>query len=225
MAPQASLRVCFAAVTSSNPAKRCRALGLCLALGLVAVQTAPAHAQATPAPTNPVTADFKGMIGLGLIGAELGFAIPAVAGARDAWVYIVFPIAGAGGGAAAGYFLLEKGAGEPELAVAALATGMALLIPTMVLTLSATAYDPEKDEVRAPPSDVNVGGSVKLSSRQRHRARARDAGPGLLRVSEEAIYVGAPAVSAGPTLDSREALRIGAAPDHELAVSVVSGRF
>src|SRR3989442_15824793 len=74
---------------------------------------------------TPLKADFKGTVGLGLIGLELGMVIPALAGARDAWAFIVFPVLGAGGGAAAGYFLLEKGSGHPELAVASLVTGMA----------------------------------------------------------------------------------------------------
>ena len=40
----------------------------------------------------------------GLIGAELGFVMPALAGARVRWPYIVFPLIGAGGGAVAGIF-------------------------------------------------------------------------------------------------------------------------
>ena len=69
----------------------------------------PVDEEPEPVATDPLTADFKGMIGLGLIGAELGFVVPALAGARDTWVYIVFPVLGAGGGAVAGYFLLEQG--------------------------------------------------------------------------------------------------------------------
>ena len=45
--------------------------------------------------TTPVRADFKGMIGLGLIGGELGLVIPAVAGLNETWSMIVFPVVGA----------------------------------------------------------------------------------------------------------------------------------
>ena len=92
---------------------------------------------------DALSADFKGHIGLGLIGAELGLVIPAWAGARGVWPYIrVSPVVGAGGGALAGYFLLEKN-DHAELAVASLVAGMALAIPALVATLAATAYEPD----------------------------------------------------------------------------------
>ena len=161
--------------------------------------------------TNPVQADFKGIIGLGLIGTELGFVVPALAGARDPWFYIVFPILGAGGGGTAGYFLLEEGAGDPELAVASLALGMALVIPAMGITLAAPGYAPETDERhgRLPP---NV------------RA-AREAGPGLVRISERGLMLAPPGVAATTNVSVAESLRTGVPRKSELRVPVVSGRF
>ena len=102
-----------------------RGTGVPIRSGLIAlivaaifqVAASPAAAQVEPTPVEP---DIKGMVGMGLIGTELGFVIPALAGGRDAWMYVVFPIAGAGGGAALGYFLLEKGASSPDAAVASL---------------------------------------------------------------------------------------------------------
>jgi hypothetical protein len=146
---------------------------------------------------TPVKADFKGMIGLGLIGAELGFVIPAVAGLHDTWAFIVFPIAGAAGGAVGGYFLLEQGAGEPELAVAALTAGMALFIPAMIITLSETAYEPER--------------TVEASA--------------LLRVTERGVSLSAPSVSVVPGATARESLRTGASMAREVRLSLVSGQF
>jgi hypothetical protein len=105
---------------------------------------APASAQAVPAAIE-VETGFKGVVGLGLIGAELGFAVPALAGMDQTWAYIVFPAVGAAGGATAGYFLLEGEGKSVGANVALLATGLALIIPTMVVTLSATAYDPDDE--------------------------------------------------------------------------------
>jgi len=149
-----------------------------------------------------IPADFKGMIGLGLIGAELGFVIPAVAGLHETWAFIVFPIAGAAGGAAAGYFLLEKGEGEPELAVVALTAGMALVIPSLIVTLSATAYEPEE--------------ATQVADLQN---------PGLLRFSDRGVRLAPPAVSVVPGASERESLRTGASTEREVHVAVVSGKF
>lgn len=93
---------------------------------------------------DKLDAEPKGKIGLGLIGAELGVAVPALIGLDDAWAYIVFPIVGAAGGAVAGHFLIDDG-NHAELSVVVLAAGMTLVIPTLVLAAAATAYDPEED--------------------------------------------------------------------------------
>jgi hypothetical protein len=163
--------------------------------------------------TNPIKPDFKGAVGLGLIGAELGFVVPALAGARDAWVYIVFPLLGAGGGAVAGYFLLEKGEGNPELAVAVLTTGMALAIPALVVTLAATSYEPEAESPRVrrePP---------------RLAQAAAAAGPGLVRWSERGVLLAPPAIGVAETVDAREALRTGVARARTTQVALLSGVF
>lgn len=125
---------------------------------------------------TPVEPDFKATIGLGLVGAELGFVLPAVAGLHDTWAFVVFPVLGAAGGGAVGYFLVEKGTDSPELSVAMLATGMALIIPAMIVTLSATAYDPEEDMIE----------------------QARAAPPALLRVTGRGVALGAPALGFAP---------------------------
>ena len=93
---------------------------------------------------TPVDAVPKGTIGLGLLGAELGVAIPAIFGVKAGWAYIVFPIVGAAGGAVAGYFAIDD-PNHPELAVALMTAGLTLVIPTLVLAVAATSYDPDDD--------------------------------------------------------------------------------
>lgn len=161
---------------------------------------------------DPLEADFKGSVGLGLIGAELGFVLPALAGARDAWAFIVFPILGAGGGAAAGYFLLERNGGEPELAVAALTAGMALVIPAMVVTLAATSYEQEEEAPRV----AAPGRAARL---------AAAAGPGLVRWSERGVLLAPPAIGAGESISAKEALRTGVERHRTVQVAVLSGVF
>ena len=155
-----------------------------------------------------VKADFKGTIGLGLIGAELGFVIPALAGAKGLWPYIVFPVAGAAGGAVGGYFLLEKGDGHPELAVATLTIGMALVVPALVATVAATAYRPPE--------------RIETAARARELAKG---GPGLIRYAEGSLRLAPPAVASGPTITPRQALRTGERRVSSLRVAMLSAQF
>jgi hypothetical protein len=168
-----------------------------------------------------VKADYKGMVGLGLIGAELGFVVPTALGLDKTWSLIVFPLVGAAGGAAAGYFLLEKGDGHPNAAIAVLVTGMTLVIPAAVLTVWATSYRP-KDEPTKVPSEISVKVQASHSDAQQ---MARAAGSGLVRVSPDGVFLGAPAIvptfgglsksDKGFVLQSRS----------ELQVALVTGKF
>ncbi|MDH5674909.1 MAG: hypothetical protein OEZ06_22455 [Myxococcales bacterium] len=165
---------------------------------------------------TPVTADFKGMVGLGLIGAELGLVIPALAGAEGTWPYVVFPVLGAGGGAVAGYFLLESGGGHPEAAVYTLTAGLALVIPALVVAVAATAYDYEADAAR------NAQARYRPPSRAERVRASLDTG--ALRLSPTGVRLAPPAVGV-VSLDPKLARRTGLSRDPELRVSVVSGQF
>ena len=176
---------------------------LALALGVAARAARAAFAQdeeepeASPSTTDPLTADFKGMIGLGLIGAELGFVVPALAGARDTWVYIVFPVLGAGGGAVGG--LLPARAGRrPPRGGGGRAHGR---------------------HGAGDPRPGRHARSHRLRARRPRRraatataargAAGAAAGPGLVRWSERGVVLAPPAI-ARPTIGQRkEALRTG----------------
>jgi hypothetical protein len=173
------------------------ALSLCAAPQAALAQDREAEEDRT------IPADFKGMIGLGLIGAELGFVIPALSGLHETWAFIVFPVVGAAGGAVAGYFLLEKGEGHPEIAVASLTAGMALAIPALIVTLSATSYEPEE--------------ATQVADLQSN--------PGLVRFSDAGVRLSAPMVAVERGASDRESLRTGASTADTVHVSVLSGKF
>lgn len=225
------------------------ALVVSLVLGSAAVARPTAHAQTAPV---QVTATAKGIVGLGLIGAELGFVIPALAGLDQAWAFVVFPVIGAAGGAVAGYFALEQGGGHPELAVASLALGMALVIPTMVITLSATAYDPDDDpsavveepaaagpvdegdgaaqpvEPTAPGSTPPAEGSAAPPPSAHHRATGRSWAlwdNGLLRVNPHGVQLAVPAIAAVGTYSTDELRHYGLTQQAELHIPVFSAIF
>ena len=123
-----------------------------VAVACAALHFAPATAQAQcdpaamPATCSHVTPDAKGIIGLGLIGAEIGFIVPALVQeamhTNEWWPYLVFPALGAVAGGIGGWGVEQATQGQPEVDVALLAIGMALIVPTLVGTLALTAYDP-----------------------------------------------------------------------------------
>jgi hypothetical protein len=187
-------------------------LAVLLAAVAALATAAPAYAQddTTASAGHPLKADFKGAVGCGMLGAELGFVIPALAGAKGWWPYVVFPVLGAGGGAVGGYFALEKGDGHPELAVGALTLGMALVVPAMVATIAATSY--------RPPEQIQ-GANTK-----RMRALAQS-GDGLVRWSGESLALAPPAITVAESQSARQALRTGTSRTSTMRVSLLSGRF
>lgn len=160
---------------------------------LLVVATLPGEAHAD----NNVKPDGKGTVGLGLIGLELGFVIPALAGAEGTWPYIVFPIVGGAGGAAAGYFGVEK-SGSTAASVAMLGIGLAGLIPALVATLSLTSYQPE-DEDSAPQA--------------------------LLRLNAGQLALGVPLPSVSDSYTDEEKFQYGVSSQMELSLALLSGAF
>lgn len=216
------------------------ALGLCG--GILAgeqVVLGPSVAEAQTMDVQ-VESTVKGTVGFGMIGAELGFFIPALVGLHDLWAFIVFPIVGAAGGAVGGYFLFD----EPqrvEGSVAMLAIGMALIVPTLVATLALTAYDPSDEGIEVesddepPPSEEeaieNEGfedpapEEEAAEARRRIREAASGASAGLFRVNERGLHLGVPGLAIGQAYSAEEIARYGAAQTTELHLPLFSGSF
>lgn len=187
---------------------------------------------------SQIDATPKGTIGLGVIGAEIGFAVPALAGLHDAWAFVVFPLIGAGGGAVAGYFLIDNNDNE-KAAVGVLAASMALVIPTLVLTLAMTAYDPEDEGVVRGDDDSGGEDGEEGSEdaaepaeeesaqhrRMRQRVAAARAGAGLFRVSERGLQLGVPGFEFGGMYNERELWLNGSRQRTQFQVSLFTGSF
>jgi hypothetical protein len=222
------------------------ALAAVLVIGQAFGETPRASAQACTAAecVNQVTATAKGTIGGGILGAEIGFIVPALivsAGAREldeAWAWILFPAIGAAGGAVAGYFALEDPTqmdpttgevtqGFPEAAVAVLAVSMALIVPTFVGVLALTSYSPGASEEGTGASgdeDAEEGEAEESAARSALR-RTLAGGPGLLRFADGQLLLGLPMVASAPsfTAEERAHMRLGGMQD--LRVPLVSGTF
>lgn len=191
---------------------------------VVAVGIAVAATAATPevaqAQRTDIDASPKGTIGLGVLGAEVGFAVPALAGLEDWWWYAIFPAVGAAGGAVAGWYAIDQ-PGREKAAVSVLTVGMALIIPTAVLTLSLTAYDPE-DEPSVVPAEQ---GASRVQEERQRADRARRAGPGLVRRSDEGWLLAAPGVAVAAVGNDKERLLLGTQAQTEVRVPLLTGVF
>src|SRR5262249_59890793 len=91
----------------------------------------------------------KGIVGGALLGAEVVDMTMGVIGVEKGWPYFVFGGLGAVGGGIGGYFVEQNAPTEASLYM--LAGGMALVIPTLVLSLNATKYRPPESEQQIEP--------------------------------------------------------------------------
>ena len=104
-------------------------------LTLATLMLAPLSAHA-----EDVSNTGKGIVGGGLIGAEIVLSTEAAFKVKPGWAYLVGGLGGAAAGSVGGYFIEQEA--SPKVTMLMLAGGMALVIPTTVLVLSATAYEP-----------------------------------------------------------------------------------
>ena len=205
------------------------ALGAALCLGMGALSPASAEAQdPMEMQPNQVDAKPKGSIGLALIGAEIGLAVPALAGLDETWSLVTFPLVGAVGGFLGGWFGIDNNDHE-KVAVAMLATGIALVIPSIVITLAATAYDPEDDgAIDASSLPEEEAAPVEEPAAQRDtdavRAIAR-AGDGMFRLSERGLHMSVPGLSIASTYSPSELQRFGGTQVTETHISLFTGVF
>ena len=189
--------------------------------------TQTAHAQVE---LNQVESVPKGAVGLGLIGAELGLVLPAAIGLHETWAFIVFPLALGAGGAVGGYFAFDE-PNSPEGGVAMLAIGMALIIPSVVLTLALTSYSPDDDDDEGSEDDAldeEFGGGESPppgDSAQRDARERAVAGAGLLHVGSRQLSLGVPGVTVRPSVTAQEAQRYGGNAAAQVHIPVVSGAF
>jgi hypothetical protein len=201
-----------------------------------------AYAQTTEE-GDPVSVTGKGIVGGGLLGGEIVIITMGIIGVEDGWPYLVFGGLGAVGGAIGGYFI--EGAADPtaEIPLYMLAGGMALVIPTIVVALNATAYKPPGDdrdpvtekpaiEPAAPDGTVTVtkpAASTVTPARQKSRAKAPDPIPrvplAMISLTRDDLALGLPAPLVRPLYTRRELTEYGVTQGHEVRVPVFSAAF
>ena len=115
---------------------------------------------------DEVSPHGKGIVGGGLLGADVVTGTMGIIGVHNPWIYVIGGGVGAAGGAVGGYFV-EQASGDGRAPMYMLAGGLALIIPAVVLTLDATRFRPSDDATEdkaptnGPPADPGkVGGSA-----------------------------------------------------------------
>jgi len=104
---------------------------------------------------DDVSTTGKGIVGGSLLGAEIVLATEAAFKVKPGWAYLVGGVGGAAAGGVGGYFIEQEA--SPKTTMLILAGGMALIIPTTVAVLSATAYEPPASYTQdRPPTDEPV---------------------------------------------------------------------
>jgi hypothetical protein len=153
-------RLGFAEHSSRRFARFFMAVAACTALTVAIASAAPAHASAqmcTGAACTAVHPDGKGIIGLAVIGAEIGLIVPAIvqnaANTHEWWPYLVFPLIGIGAGIGGGYALEQATQTSPEVDVGIMIGSFVLIIPAIVGTLALSTYTPPSETA---PSDDDM---------------------------------------------------------------------
>lgn len=208
----------------------------------------PGKAQAQQAEPTPVTGTAKGIVGGGLLGAEIVMMPMGIAGLKPWWPYVVFGAVGAAGGAVGGW-AIEQAAPPAEAPLYMLAGGLALVIPTLVLTLNATTHeDAPPEEEAPPPTDQAIPGeaqpgqpgaapgqpgegtTIKVEGAHKGRVRhARRATPlipnSLFDLQGSEVRLGVPAVEVRPVYTQDELARFGLDQETEVRVPVFRAAF
>ncbi|WP_234022820.1 hypothetical protein [Sorangium cellulosum] len=207
--------------------------GASVAAAVLAGAPGRASAQETGGAGDRVSVDGKGIVGGALLGGEVVMLTMGAIGVERAWPYLVFGGVGAVGGGVAGYFI-EAAEPAPEVPLYMLAGGMALVIPTLVVTLNATAYkppatdqsEPIRNEPAAEPPQPGINVQLTTDAASVLRRLGTDApGVGLVDLAPSQVAVGVPALSVAPLYSHDEMFKFGVAQGYQVRVPVFRASF
>lgn len=111
------------------------------------------HSTEGTARADEVSPKGKGIVGGALLGGEIVMIPMGIFQVRSGWAYAIGGGLGMIGGGVGGYFIERASfSNDGRVPIYMLAGGMALIIPTVVLMLNATRYQPNENatEDRAP---------------------------------------------------------------------------
>lgn len=236
----------ISAAASGTSTRRRRWATLAAAGGIgAALLLAPEGASAQPAPgKSPVTPDAKGVVGGALLGAEVVDLTLGIIGVNRGWPYLVFGALGAAGGGVGGYFIEQETRNTPEVALYMLAGGMALVIPTVIVSLNATMYkppegtssttvEPADNQPSQSPGQVQPPGPAPLPPPTQSRRPALRPSPrprehlsfSLVDLHQGTLALSVPAVQVRPLYSNREVWTYGVEQGTEVRVPLFYASF
>jgi hypothetical protein len=179
---------------------------------------------------GPVSPTGKGIAGGALLGGEVVMITTAIIGVKAWWPYVLFGAVGAGGGAVGGYFVEQVDDGNtPEPSLYMLAGGLALVIPTVVAVLNATAYEPDEDEEGVEDGDEDgeetpgVEGNAEAETGKRRPIPMALMGVDLF--GQPRVSAGFPAVAVTPMYSPQEIATYGVEQETVVRFPLVTGSF
>lgn len=190
---------------------------------------------ASDARADEISPTGKGIVGGGLLGAEVVTMVEGVAGVRAGWAYWVGAIVGAGGGAVGGWAVEQAVNGDGTVPMAMLAGGLALVIPAIVVSLDATRFRPDEGATEDHPPAIGptadpgaAGGSVvgtpppPPSTQPPAPATAPHS---LLDVNTGDVRVGVPVPNVRPVFSLAEQRQYGLRAETEFRLPVLHVTF
>jgi hypothetical protein len=211
-------------------AKLLPAVALAAASFTTALVACPGNARAE----GPVSATGKGIAGGALLGGEVVGISMGAAGVQRGWPYLVFCPLGAVAGGVGGYFVEKTPTAEPSLYM--LAGGLALLIPTLVVTLNATSYRPPESDRQEPANNEPAKEAPRPTGQRGHHgpvvARAQvprltmpHLSTSIVDVYQGKLALGAPAIDVRPLYSSREMWQFGVTQGSEVRFPLFQTAF
>ena len=207
------------------------AAGLTASAMLLAASNA--SAQTTPA-SEAVQPTGKGIVGGALLGGEVVDLTLGIVGVNRGWPYLVFGALGAVGGGIGGYFVEQNTAGMAEVDAYMLAGGMALVIPTLVVSLNATMYRPPEvtntTNTTEPANNQPAVGPAApqpapLQTRRLLQRPKEHFAFSLVDVYKGSVAMGLPALQVKPLYTQREMWTYGVQQGSEVRVPLFYATF
>ncbi len=227
-----------------SPARSSRRFlgAVCAGLAATALLLASGNASAQTAASDAVAPTGKGIVGGALLGGEVVDLTLGIIGVNRGWPYLVFGGLGAVGGGIGGYFLEQNTKDIPEVDVYMLAGGMALVIPTIVVSLNATMYKPPEGSTTttttepannqpstgpAPVQPPQPGGQPLQTRRSPARKfeKPQHFALSLVDVYKGSVAMGLPALQVRPLYTQREMWTYGVAQGSEVRVPLFYATF